>query len=199
MRTEGKMHNSGIPIIALLMCSLSSTVAAQSQVYAYPNAGQSQDEQSRDRFECHQWAVSQSGFDPSTAAPLPAQSAPPPAPRGYSDQPKSRGFLGIGDGGFFEGSGVVGDAATGAALGAAGGAIAGDAGEGAMIGALASTAFGLLSNAGSKPSEPEPQGYDYRQQQQAAAGQQHMDRLDRVDDYNRAFGACMSSRNYTVN
>ena len=51
----------------------------------------------------------------------------------------------IGDGGFFEGGGIVGDAATGAALGAAGGAIAGDAGEGAAIGALASTVFGALS------------------------------------------------------
>ena len=69
-----------------------------------------------------------------------------------------------------------------------------------MIGALASTAFGLLSNAGSQPSEPEPQAYDYhQQQQQAAADQQRMERLDRIDDYNRAFGACMKSRDYTVN
>ncbi len=33
--------------------------------FVYPKRGQSADEQSRDRFECHQWAVEQTGFDPS--------------------------------------------------------------------------------------------------------------------------------------
>lgn len=41
------------------------------EVIAYPAAGQSADQQGRDRYECHNWAVSQSGFDPATA-----QSAP---------------------------------------------------------------------------------------------------------------------------
>ena len=179
---------------------------AQSQVFAYPSAGQSEEQQSRDRFECHQWSVSQTGFNPSTAAPLPARAAvPPPNPnQGYSDrrqQPKSRGFLGIGDGGFFEGGGIVGDAATGAALGAAGGAIAGDAGEGAAIGALASTVFGALSRSSkpAQPATPPPPQNDYYQQQQAEVDRAHMERLDRVDQYNRAYGACMRSRHYTVN
>lgn len=178
---------------------------AQSQVFAYPNAGQSEEQQSRDRFECHQWSVGQTGFDPTTAAPLPARGATPPPSRpnqGYSDaqQHKNRGFLGIGDGGFFEGGGVVGDAATGAALGAAGGAIAGNAGEGAAIGALASTVFGALSRSSkpSQPAQPAPQ-QDYYQQQQAEIDRAHMERLDRVDQYNRAYGACMRSREYTIN
>src|SRR5262245_56242861 len=34
-------------------------------VYAYPLDGQSADQQDRDRYECHVWAVKQSGFDPS--------------------------------------------------------------------------------------------------------------------------------------
>ena len=34
-------------------------------VVAYPSRGQSSDQQGRDRYECHQWAVNQSGFDPS--------------------------------------------------------------------------------------------------------------------------------------
>ena len=205
MCVAGRTRNRTLVTIGLLMGPLFSTAAAQGQVYTYPNAGQTQEVQSRDRFECHQWAVAQTGFDPSAAVPLPAQAyspAPPPDPRqGYSDRPKKRGFLGLGDGGFFEGSGVVGDAATGAAVGAAGGAIAGDAGQGAVIGALASTAFGLLSSVGSKTSEPEPQGYVQQQQaqQQAVADQQHMERLERVEAYNRAFGACMTSRDYTVN
>src|SRR3569833_1531844 len=32
--------------------------------FMYPKNGQSQDEQSKDRFECHQWSVGQTGFDP---------------------------------------------------------------------------------------------------------------------------------------
>ena len=46
--------------------------AGRYDVIAYPAKGQSAEQQSRDRYECHTWAVSQSGFDPATA-----QSAPP--------------------------------------------------------------------------------------------------------------------------
>jgi hypothetical protein len=34
-------------------------------VYAYPKSGQSDEQQSTDRYECHKWAVAQSGFDPT--------------------------------------------------------------------------------------------------------------------------------------
>ena len=46
--------------------------AGRYDVIAYPAKGQSAEQQSRDRYECHTWAVGQSGFDPATA-----QSAPP--------------------------------------------------------------------------------------------------------------------------
>ena len=36
-----------------------------SNVYAYPKDGQSDEQQSTDRYECHKWAVAQSGFDPT--------------------------------------------------------------------------------------------------------------------------------------
>jgi hypothetical protein len=196
-------------LLSLGLILLSGVPAiAQSQVFAYPNAGQSEEQQSRDRFECHQWSVSQTGFDPSTAPPLPPrQAAPPPPPtQSYSDRgrPQNRGFLGIGDGGFFEGGGMMGDAATGAALGAAGGAIAGNAGQGAAIGALASTVFGAVSRSSSTSSQPPPDQYQYQQQQyyqqqQAQADQAYLERADRVAEYNRAYGACMQSREYTVN
>ena len=200
-------------VMAGFFCVIWSA-SSQAQVFAYPNLGQSEEQQSRDRFECHQWSVSQTGFDPTTAPPLPARQAaaplPPPNPA-YSDyqrpQPRSRGFLGIGDGGFFEGGGLVGDAATGAALGAAGGAIAGDAGQGAAIGALASTVFGAVSRSSSSSRQPSPDQYEqqrqqqqyYQQQQQAQADQMYLERQDRVAEYNRAYSACMRSRDYTVN
>jgi hypothetical protein len=34
-------------------------------LYVYPRNGQSESQTATDRFECHQWAVGQSGFDPS--------------------------------------------------------------------------------------------------------------------------------------
>ncbi len=34
-------------------------------VYMYPKNGQSEEQQATDRYECHKWAVAQSGFDPT--------------------------------------------------------------------------------------------------------------------------------------
>jgi Family of unknown function (DUF6515) len=38
------------------------------QFYVYPKKGQSADQQAKDRYECHRWAVDQTGFDPSQPA-----------------------------------------------------------------------------------------------------------------------------------
>jgi hypothetical protein len=35
------------------------------RMYVYPAQGQTEDQLQRDRYECHTWAVQQSGFDPS--------------------------------------------------------------------------------------------------------------------------------------
>ncbi len=88
-------------------------------VIAYPAQGQSQDQQSRDRYECHMWAVQQTGFDPSQQQAM--QSAPPPA------GPQT---------------GVLQGAGRGAAVGAVGGAIGGNAGKGAAIGAATGALIG---------------------------------------------------------
>jgi hypothetical protein len=39
--------------------------AAAEQLYIYPQRGQSDEQQAKDRYECHRWAVEQTGFDPS--------------------------------------------------------------------------------------------------------------------------------------
>ncbi|MBA1274632.1 hypothetical protein [Stutzerimonas azotifigens] len=49
------------------------TATAGYDLIAYPTGGQSADRQARDRYECHRWAVSQSGFDPAGATSAPAQ------------------------------------------------------------------------------------------------------------------------------
>jgi hypothetical protein len=42
-----------------------SDTGGSAEVYAYPKSGQSEEQQSTDRYECHKWAVAQSGFDPT--------------------------------------------------------------------------------------------------------------------------------------
>ncbi len=155
--------------------------------HAYPAAGQSQDQLSKDSFECHNWSVQQTGFDPtrSYAPPATYSSAPPP---------RSSGYFGSGETG--EG-GVLRDAGGGAAMGAIGGAIAGNAGKGAAIGALAGALFGGAKRSSRKSEEARWQEQQYQQQQQQQqAFQQEINA--RNDDYRRAYSACMSSRKYTV-
>ena len=38
-------------------------------LYAYPRDGQTEERQAQDRFECHEWAVGQTGYDPSLVSP----------------------------------------------------------------------------------------------------------------------------------
>jgi hypothetical protein len=109
--------------VVVLTVTLSMTLSAASvfaqQVFIYPQKGQSPQQQQQDRFECHQWSVQQTGFDPMMGG------APPPpvaAPTG----------------------GALRGAAGGAALGVVGGAIGGNAGRGAAIGAGTGAVFGAL-------------------------------------------------------
>ncbi|UCG13999.1 MAG: hypothetical protein JSU72_05880 [Deltaproteobacteria bacterium] len=82
--------------------------------------------------------------------------------------------------------GAVRGAARGAALGAVGGAIAGDAGKGAAVGAGVGAAGGAMSRRSSQRQQQQAQ-QQAKQQQQA-----------QLDKYNRAYGACLEGRGYTV-
>jgi hypothetical protein len=82
--------------------------------------------------------------------------------------------------------GALRGAAGGAALGAAVGAIAGDAGKGAAIGAASG---GIIGGARRHRSNKEQEQYS---QQQAAGYEQQR------NEYNRAWGACMEGKGYTV-
>ena len=77
----------------------------------------------------------------------------------------------------------VGGAARGAAGGAAIGAIAGDAGKGAAIGAVAGTLAG---------------GMRARRNKAAQEAQAEQAKAKTLQNFNRAFGACMEGRGYVV-
>ena len=69
--------------------------------FAYPSAGQSQEQTQKDTIECHNWSVAQTGFDPTrNYAPPPSYTTAPP--------PGSSGYFGSGETGQ---GGVVRDAA----------------------------------------------------------------------------------------
>lgn len=83
--------------------------ASAAELMVYPAKGQSAEQTSKDRYECHAWAVQESGADPTTAQP------PADEKSGRAGREGLRG------------------AATGRAIGS----IAGDPGKGAAIGATA--------------------------------------------------------------
>jgi len=158
------------PVILLLCGAIffSNLTLTAAQSYIYPNQGQSPQQEQFDKGQCYSWAVQQTGFDPSNPQ---VAMAPPPmqqAPQG----------------GMFRG------AAGGAALGAVGGAIGGNAGEGAAIGAGVGALFGAMRRSRSMRAEEQAQ-QSYMAQQQGAMSQGR-------SNYERAFGACMAGRGYTV-
>lgn len=141
-------------------------VAEAQNIIAYPAHGQNQQQQDRDRFECFNWAVQQTGFNPQT------QQSPQVA-------------QGNGSGGSMGGT-LLRGAAGGAALGAVGGAIGGDAGKGAAIGAGVG---GLFNGMRRMRTQNEA---EQMQSQQATANAQ------RMSGFNRAMGACLQGRGYSV-
>jgi hypothetical protein len=100
----------------LLIILARSAYAQDSNIFIYPTKNQSQTQQDKDRYECHLWAVKQTGFDPSMPQTVAPNGARPEQYR--SSQPH-----------------VLKGAGRGAALGAVGGAITGNAGKGAAAGA----------------------------------------------------------------
>ncbi len=144
--------------------------SALGDIFIYPNKGQSQEQQERGKFECHSWAVRNSGFDPMKR---PTASTPPPA----REAPQG----GVGRGAF-----------RGAALGAAIGGISkkGKAGRGAAIGALGGTMIGGMRRRDQRRRE--------QQAQQNWAAQESARYDQGRNTYDRAQAACLGARGYTV-
>jgi hypothetical protein len=139
------------------------------RVYVYPANGQTAEQTDRDRYECHVWAVQQTGVDPSRADASPyervvVQPANPP------------------------GSGTAAGAIGGAILGAI---IAGprNAGAGLVIGGATGAIVGTAADANAQAQAQQTQA---QINQSAAAGRA------RADSYRRAVGACLTGRGYTV-
>lgn len=156
-----------IPVAFYICITIATLIFSSSyclgQLVIYPAKGQDEAQQTKDKGECHQWAVKETGVDPvqvvnSSAAP--AQSG--------NDHKAVRG------------------AARGALAGTAIGAIAGDAGKGAAIGATAGGVGGVAR--GRRQNQAEQNVAVQTQQQQQAA----------LQKYEKAYGACLTGKGYSV-
>jgi hypothetical protein len=143
------------------------------QLVVYPARGQSPEQLERDRYECHVWAVQQTGFDPSQ----------PNVPNGQRVvvQPANP-----------PGTGTAVGAIAGAILGAV---IAGprDAGAGLVLGGITGAAVGTASDVNAQSqANYEQQRLDAGYNAGAARGAQ------RAANYRRAISACLDARGYTT-
>ncbi len=159
-----------------------ATVNASADLYIYPNNGQDQALQKRDRYECHVWASQQTGFDPST------YQAPQPVYYSSYEKPQHRHHSNLDP---------VTGAATGAALGAVGGAIAGNAGKGAAIGAGVGAVVGAFHTLISSDIHERNSEHSSNEEVTVYADQTAEVKKLRYD-YNRAISACLEGRGYTV-
>lgn len=146
----------------------------QTNIYAYPTNGQTGEQQDRDRYDCYQWAIQQTGFDPSSPSVPPHEriqvvGGPPAVPPG---------------------AGVATGAVTGAVLGALV-ASPRDAGAGALVGAVLG---GVLGGAAESSQN----------EQAAQANTRIVERREAVQlerkaaDFRRAASACLEGRGYSV-
>lgn len=145
-------------------------------VFVFPAKGQAPQQQSNDETACFGWAKSQTGIDPMAITPQVAATTQPSSTSNAGSGSVARGAVG------------------GAVAGTAVGAIAGDTGKGAAIGAT----VGVLSGAAHRNQAKQQAA---AQQQQAAAQQQQQAQASVAQQkatYNRAFGACMEGKGYTV-
>jgi outer membrane lipoprotein SlyB len=143
------------------------------QVYFYPKEGQTTEQQSRDHYECYNWAVQQTGFDPSQSSIPPEKRVKvvPMPPPGHD-------------------TAVL--AITGAVLGAL---IAGPrhAGAGALIGAGSGAIVGAASDV-SRQQQAQQMEEAYVNRDQALDARYE----GKASDFRRAMSACLEGRGYSI-
>ena len=159
-------------VAALLLLSiwLIGPVYGQDPIF-YPAKGQSEDQLEKDKYECYQWAKKRTGFDPMKTPT--AKTAPP------------------------EKEEKVWGAGKTAVVGAAGGAVVGGVakgGKGALIGGLVGAGGGALIGGARSSDQREREARKRKEWEQKEANRYARDR----HEYNRALGACMEGRGYSV-
>jgi len=160
------------------------SISSQLGLHAFPAKNQTAEQQQTDEISCYRWAKQDTGFDPVaalTAAQSAKGSTPAPAssPSGPSPAAGAQG------------------AARGAATGAAIGAIAGDAGKGAAIGAAGGGIRGKMAQRRAQ-AEAQQKAQQQSQQQAQQQAQAKAQTQSSMDDFRKAYSACMDAKGYSV-
>ena len=143
------------------------------QVYFYPKAGQTTEQQSRDHYDCYNWAVQQTGFDPGRSAiPTDERVRVVPMP------PPGHDTVALAVAGAVLGALIGGPrhALGGALIGASGGAIAGAASDSARM----------------ESARQQEEAYAVRDQARDAQFD------EKAFGFRRAMSACLEGRGYSV-
>ena len=153
------------------------TLAANLEVYAFPQKGQSSSAQAKDEGACYTWAVENTGSDPFQLQKKSEQQAmQTEQAKQQAAQPSGRTV----------GREVVKAAAVGTLIGG----ISGNEGKGAAYGAAA----GLIR--GTRRSRAESA---YAAQNVEAQGQQAQQATaQQIDNFKKAFSVCLESKGYSV-
>lgn len=166
-------------LIAATSCGITG-VAASNRLYVYPANGQSDQQLADDRFQCHRWAVAETGFDPTRAVAVPQ---PGPVRIAVEDNPKEGAA----------GKGMLAGAAAGAVIGA----IDDHPGRGAAIGAIVGAIAGSeVERKGQQQVRAEAEAE--ARAQVSAQQDRHEAQLQNREDYRRAITACLEARGYSV-
>jgi hypothetical protein len=159
-----------ITLLLFFSILLAGPVFGQDPI-VYPAQGQSEDQIEKDKYQCYSWAKNQTGFDPMKT---PTTTSAPP---GKEKEVWGAGKTGVAGG---AGGAVVGGVAAGK-KGALRGGLIGAAG-GALIG-------GVRSSNQRKREEQNRKDWERKETNNYAQAR---------NEYNRAFGACMEGRGYSV-
>ena len=182
-----------IPAWRVALTTASATMvmglSSAAELFAYPPSDRTAAQQQQDKFECHQWAVDQTQFDPveyasqgSSASPTAAQTSANAATSTESRSQQSAGKP------------LVGGAAQGAAIAKVSG---GDVSDAAATGA----GLRLLGNLRAR-KQAEQRAAQSQQRAQVAEQQQttqaSADVKEKQQSYQRARATCFKARGYTV-
>lgn len=138
-------------LLVFTTASILSASAWSADLFVYPAAGQTPEQQQKDEYECYAFAKSNSGFDPM---------AMPTATSARPEDSTSTAKTTLGGAGLGAVVGGIADGSDGAKTGAA-------------IGAVSGLLFGGAKNSKSKKQQEQ---WEQQQQQQYAAGRNNYNR-----------------------
>jgi len=169
---------AALPVASAFAQDPAKSIASTLDVYAFPKDGQSSEQQSKDEAACYDWATSNSGVDPFAAQKQAQETQQQTEQQVAQAQGATRGA---------GARGAVGGAAAGALIGEiADNDVGNSAGWGAAVGLVSAR---RRSRAASEQA----------QEQAVAQGAQKQEATaEQIDNFKKAFSACLEGKNYLV-